>query len=211
MNKIGTLFIIAAPSGAGKTSLVRALLGRQEGVAVSVSHTTRPPRPGEADGEAYHFVTETEFKALIRQDHFLEYARVFDHYYGTSRERVLATLAAGTSLILEIDWQGARQVAARQADCVSIFILPPDYASLRQRLLQREKDPLETIERRMYAAREQLAHYKEFDYIVVNDEFERALGEIMAIMTAANLGRRRQLAYYDDFVAKIIAQQDEIQ
>ncbi len=211
MNKTGTLFIIAAPSGAGKTSLVRALLGWQEDVAVSVSHTTRPPRPGEADGEAYHFVTEAEFKALIRQDHFLEYARVFDHYYGTSRERVLATLATGTSLILEIDWQGARQVAARQADCVSIFILPPDYASLRQRLLQREKDPLETIERRMHAAREQLAHYKEFDYIVVNDEFERALGEIMAIMTAANLGRRRQSAYYDDFVAKIIAQQDEIQ
>ena len=107
MNKTGTLFIIAAPSGAGKTSLVRALLGRQEGVAVSVSHTTRPPRPGEADGEAYHFVAEAEFKALIGQDHFLEYARVFDHYYGTSRERVLATLAAGTSLILEIDWQGA--------------------------------------------------------------------------------------------------------
>ena len=208
MNKTGTLFIIAAPSGAGKTSLVRALLRQQDDIAVSVSHTTRPPRPGEVDGEAYHFVAEAEFKALVEQGRFLEHARVFDHYYGTSRDGVRQTLATGKSLILEIDWQGARQVAARQPDCVSIFILPPDYATLRRRLLGRKNDSAETIERRMGAARDELARYEAFDYIVINDEFERALGEIKAIITAANLGRRRQAAYYDDFVAKIIAQPD---
>lgn len=208
MNKTGTLFIIAAPSGVGKTSLVRALLQRRDDIAVSVSHTTRPPRPDEVDGVAYHFVDEAEFKALVRQGRFLEYAGVFGHYYGTSRERVRETLATGKSLILEIDWQGARQVAARQPDCVSIFILPPDYATLRRRLLGRQHDSAETIELRMRAARDQLARYKAFDYIVINDEFERALGELGAIITAANLGRRRQSAYYDDFVAKIIAQPD---
>lgn len=208
MNKTGTLFIIAAPSGAGKTSLVGALLRRQDDIAVSVSHTTRPPRPGEVDGDAYHFVAEAEFKALVEQGRFLEHAKVFGHYYGTSRDGVRQTLATGKSLILEIDWQGARQVAARQPDCVSIFILPPDYATLRRRLLGRKNDSAETIERRMRAARDELARYEAFDYIVINDEFERALGEIRAIITAANLGRRRQAAYYDDFVAKIIAQPD---
>lgn len=208
MNKTGTLFIIAAPSGAGKTSLVGALLRQRDDIAVSVSHTTRPPRPGEVDGDAYHFVAEAEFKALVGQGRFLEHARVFDHYYGTSRDGVRQTLATGKSLILEIDWQGARQVAARQPDCVSIFILPPDYATLRRRLLGRKHDAAKTIERRMGAARDELARYEAFDYIVINDEFERALGEIRAIITAANLGRRRQAAYYDDFVAKIIAQPD---
>lgn len=208
MNKTGTLFIIAAPSGAGKTSLVRSLLRQWDDIAVSVSHTTRPPRPGEVDGDAYHFVAEAEFKALVEQGRFLEHARVFGHYYGTSRDGVRQMLATGKSLILEIDWQGARQVAARQPDCVSIFILPPDYATLRRRLLGRKNDAAETIERRMRAARDELARYEAFDYIVINDEFERALGEIRAIITAANLGRRRQAAYYDDFVAKIIAQPD---
>lgn len=208
MNKTGTLFIIAAPSGAGKTSLVRALLRQWDDIAVSVSHTTRPPRPGEVDGDAYHFVAEAEFKALVGQGRFLEHARVFGHYYGTSHDGVRQTLATGKSLILEIDWQGARQVAARQPDCVSIFILPPDYATLRRRLLGRKNDSAETIERRMRAARDELVRYEAFDYIVINDEFERALGEIRAIITAANLGRRRQAAYYDDFVAKIIAQPD---
>lgn len=207
-NKSGTLFIITAPSGAGKTSLVKALFDQSENIDVSVSYTTRKPRHDEKSGEAYYFIDESEFKNLIKENRFLEYAKVFDNYYGTSRDWVEAELASGKNIILEIDWQGAQQVKSQLRNSVGIFILPPDYHSLRERLLNRQNDELETIERRMDAAREEISHFKEFDYIVINDDFGQALAEIEAIIAATNLGSCRQSAFYDDFVGQIMAQED---
>ena len=208
IKKSGTLFIIAAPSGAGKTSLVKVLVDEIENLSVSISHTTRKPRHDEKNGEAYYFIDETEFQALVNQDNFLEYARVFDHYYGTSRNWVETELAAGKNIILEIDWQGAQQIRSKLRNSVGIFVLPPDYATLHQRLLDRQNDDTETIERRMQAAREEISHYKEFDYIVINDDFQQAMSEIRAIITATNLGSCRQSAHYDEFVDQIMAQSD---
>lgn len=205
-NKVGTLFIIAAPSGAGKTSLIKALVSEVDNIDVSVSYTTRKPRPGEKDGEAYNFIDETEFKDLIKQNRFLEYAKVFDNYYGTSKDWVEQEILTGKNFILEIDWQGAQQIKSKLRNSVSIFILPPDYQSLRERLLNRQNDALDTIEQRMNAARDEISHYKEFDYIVINDNFEQALAEIKAIISATNLGTCRQTAFYDDFVGQIMAQ-----
>lgn len=207
-NKSGTLFIIAAPSGAGKTSLVTALIEQTENLLVSISHTTRRPRPGEVNGQAYHFVSEDKFQELLQQNRFLEYARVFNNYYGTSREWVERTLAQGKNIILEIDWQGARQVSSVLRNSVSIFILPPDYNSLRERLIRRQNDAAVTIEFRMNAACEEISHYNEFDYIVINDDFDRTLAELKAVITATNLGKCRQAAYYDTFVERIMAQTD---
>jgi guanylate kinase len=207
-NKSGTLFIIAAPSGAGKTSLVKALVEEMDNVDVSISHTTRHPRPDEKEGEAYNFIDEAGFKKLISKNQFLEYAKVFGNYYGTSRDWVNRELAAGKNIILEIDWQGAQQVKSQLRNCVGIFILPPSYHALRDRLVSRQNDDTETIEQRMDAARMEMSHYKEFDYIVINDDFELALSEIKAIITATNLGRCRQSAFYDDFIGQIMAQKD---
>ncbi len=207
-SKSGTLFVIAAPSGAGKTSLVKALIEQVENTDVSISHTTRNPRHDEKNGEAYHFIDESEFKKLINQNRFLEYARVFDNYYGTSRDWVEQELATGKNIILEIDWQGAQQVKSQLRKSVGIFILPPDYHTLRERLVGRQNDDQETIDRRMNAAREEISHYKEFDFIVINDDFEQALAEIKAIITTTNLGSCRQKAFYDDFVGQIMAQND---
>jgi guanylate kinase len=208
INKSGTLFIIAAPSGAGKTSLIKSLISEIKNIDVSISYTTRKPRPDEKEGEAYYFIDESEFKNLITQNRFLEYAKVFDHYYGTSKDWVEQEMLTGKNFILEIDWQGAQQVKSQLRNSVGIFILPPDYHSLRERLVNREDDELETIQRRMDAAREEISHYKEFDYIVINDDFEQALAEIKAIITATNLGSCRQTAFYDDFVGQIMAQED---
>ena len=207
-NKNGTLFIIAAPSGAGKTSLVKALIEQTDNLKVSVSHTTRKPRNDEKEGEAYYFIDETKFKDLIKQNCFLEYAKVFNNYYGTSREWVEKELAAGNNIILEIDWQGAQQIRAQLRGSVGIFILPPDYHSLRDRLVNRQNDEMETIEFRMKAAKEEMSHFKEFDFIVINDDFEQALNEIKAIITATNLNSCRQSAFYEDFVSQIMAQND---
>jgi guanylate kinase len=206
--KSGTLFIIAAPSGAGKTSLVKAISEQIDNTDVSVSHTTRKPRRDEKDGEAYHFIEETVFKNLVNQNRFLEYAKVFDNYYGTSRDWVEQELALSRNIILEIDWQGAQQVKSQLRNCVGIFILPPDYDTLRNRLVGRQNDDQETIERRMSAAREEMSHYKEFDYIVINDNFDQAVTELKAIITTTNLGSCRQSKFYDDFVGKIINQGD---
>ena len=205
-NKSGTLFIIAAPSGAGKTSLLKALIAQIDNTEVSISHTTRQARHDEKNDVAYHFIDENEFKNLINKNRFLEYAKVFDNYYGTSRDWVEEQLALGKNIILEIDWQGAQQVKSQLRNSVSIFILPPDYKALRERLLGRQNDELDTIERRMKAAREEISHYKDFDYIVINDDFERALAEIKTIITATNLGSCRQSAFYADFVSQIMAQ-----
>ena len=206
--KKGSLFIISAPSGAGKTSLVKALLDRVGNLGVSVSHTTREPRPGETDGKDYYFVDEPGFKQMINDNRFLEYARVFNHYYGTSRQHIEEDLAQGNNIILEIDWQGARQIKSLLRSSVGIFILPPDYVTLRERLVNRHDDDMDTVNYRMQQARQEISHYKEYDYIVINDNFDVAVEELVAIVTATNLGSCRQSAFYDDFVEQILAQQD---
>ena len=181
----GTLFIVSAPSGAGKTSLVRALLERLDGLQVSVSHTTRAMRPGELDGVNYHFVEVASFEAMIERGDFFEHARVFDNYYGTSRPAVQALLAAGTDVILEIDWQGARQVREQVADAESVFILPPSLATLRERLSSRATDDESVIERRMGDAVSEMSHYDEYDHVIINDDFATALGDLEALVRAA--------------------------
>ena len=190
----GTLYIVAAPSGAGKTSLLKRLVETTSGVAVSVSHTTRPPRPSERDGAHYHFVTEPEFEAMRADGAFLEHARVFGNRYGTSRAAVRAQRDAGLDVILEIDWQGARQVRALAPDSATVFILPPSRDALRQRLAGRGQDSPETIERRMAAALDELSHWAEFDYLVVNDDFSAALEALRAIVIANRQRREVQWA-----------------
>ena len=196
---IGTLFIISAPSGAGKTSLVNRLIEITPGITVSVSHTTRPPRPGEQDGVHYHFVSLATFEDMLKADAFLESALVFGNRYGTSRAAVLDQLQNDQDVILEIDWQGAQQVREQMAESASIFILPPSRDALRQRLTGRDQDSAEVIDRRMAAALDELSHYAEFDYLVINDEFATALDELRAIVIAqrqrraAQLQRRREL------------------
>jgi guanylate kinase len=187
-----TLYIIAAPSGAGKTSLVKALLEVDPGVVVSVSHTTRAMRPGEQDGVDYNFIDIARFEAMIAEDRFLEHAKVFDNYYGTSRDWVEATLEAGRDVILEIDWQGARIVRRAFPEAVGIFILPPSRQALEERLRGRGQDSDETIARRMQDAKSEISHYDEFDYVVVNDIFDEALQELRTIMKARRLLRANQ-------------------
>jgi guanylate kinase len=180
----GRLFVISAPSGAGKTSLVKALVESTPEISVSISHTTRAMRTGEQDGVNYHFVTVETFQELVKKSAFLEHAQVFDNYYGTSRDSVLEQLAQGDDLILEIDWQGARQVCDEIPGAVGIFILPPSREELERRLQSRGQDSDEIIARRMQDAKSEISHYKEFDYIVINDDFETALTELREITQA---------------------------
>ena len=182
---MGRLFVISAPSGAGKTSLVRALLDQRPNLVVSVSHTTRKPRPHEIEGRDYYFVTQQRFEELVREHAFLEHARVFDNCYGTGAAQVSDKLAAGKDVLLEIDWQGARQVRRAMPDCSTIFILPPSSAALAQRLRERGTDSAQTIERRLADAVADMSHYNEFDYVVVNDRFEQAARELAAILDGA--------------------------
>lgn len=183
----GTLFIVAAPSGAGKTSLVRALIKAMPNIMVSVSHTTRAMRPGEREGVDYHFVAEDRFHELVQADAFLEHARVFDRYYGTSRQWVLDKLAQGVDVVLEIDWQGARQVRTQLPEAIGIFILPPSRAALEARLRGRGQDGAEVIARRMRDAVNEMVHYDEFDYLLVNDQFDQALQDLIAVVQARRL------------------------
>jgi guanylate kinase len=183
----GTLYIVSAPSGAGKTSLVRALLAQDTGVAVSVSYTTRAPRAGERDGVDYHFVDRAGFLAMIEAGEFLEHAEVFGNYYGTARAAVAAQLEQGSDIILEIDWQGAQQVRQAFPGCIGIFILPPSRAVLRERLHGRKQDDAAVIERRMQAAVDEISHYSEYDFIVVNDDFSAALADLRAILRTERL------------------------
>ena len=176
------VLVLSAPSGAGKSSLARALADADPSVRISVSHTTRAARPGEVDGVHYHFVDEREFERMIAGGAFLEHAWVFDRYYGTSWQAVRTELAQGYDVVLDIDWQGARQVRAAFDGTVSIFVLPPSVDALRSRLVGRGQDSAETIDRRMRAARDELEHYDEFDYVVVNDDFERALAAVRGIL-----------------------------
>jgi guanylate kinase len=178
----GRLYVIAAPSGAGKTSLVKALMEREPRMRFSVSYTTRPPRPAEVDGVDYHFITPARFADMVADGEFLEHAQVFDNFYGTGLKAVQAELRAGHLLLLEIDWQGARQVRARLPAAHSIFILPPTRQALEQRLRARSTDSETVIQRRLKDAARDLSHWTEFDYVVVNDQFERALGNLLAIV-----------------------------
>jgi guanylate kinase len=178
----GSLFVIAAPSGAGKTSLVKAVLARDPSLRVSVSHTTRKRRETEVAGRDYHFVTIDEFRALLARDAFLENAQVFDNFYGTGRDQVEALRTAGHDVILEIDWQGARQVRKAQPDCQSIFILPPSRVALETRLRNRKTDSDAVIERRLRDSIADMSHYAEFDRVVVNDDFESAVGNLLQIL-----------------------------
>ena len=201
----GTLFIFSAPSGAGKTSLVKALLEAMDGIEVSVSHTTRPPRPGEVDGVDYHFVDVPTFEKMVAEGAFLEHARVFDNYYGTARASVEARLRAGVDVILEIDWQGARLVREQFPDAVGVFILPPSREALEARLRGRGQDSDEVIARRMRDAVREMSHYGEFDYLVFNDDFDVALGELQAIVTCQRLATPRQAARHADLLARLLA------
>lgn len=187
-----TLFIVAAPSGAGKTSLVRALLTATEGIEVSVSHTTRPARPGEEHGRDYYFVDDAAFDGLLAERAFLENARVFGNRYGTSRQAVAERLSAGRDVVLEIDWQGARLVREAFPGAVSIYILPPSREILRGRLSTRGQDSEAVIDARMEQAAEQMSHWSEFDYVVVNGEFDMALAELRAIVQACRLRVKRR-------------------
>jgi guanylate kinase len=179
----GKLFVIAAPSGAGKTSLVKALLERMPQLHVSISHTTRNRRPTEVAGREYYFVTVPEFEDLVKRGEFLEYARVFDNYYGTGRQPVEAQLAEGHDVVLEIDWQGARQVREALPECQTIFILPPSRRALEERLRNRATDSNEVIERRLRDAVGDMTHWQEFDYVVVNDNFEHAVNDLIRIVS----------------------------
>ncbi|HET7369564.1 MAG TPA: guanylate kinase [Gammaproteobacteria bacterium] len=182
------LYLVSAPSGAGKTTLVRQLVAENPRLTVSISYTTRRQRPSEQDGRDYFFTTEQEFARMVTEGQFLEYARVFDHHYGTGREQVEQSLAAGIDMLLEIDWQGARQVRAAMPDAISIFILPPSRAELERRLRGRRTDSDDVIERRLRDAEADMSHWDEFDYIVVNDNFEHALGQLKSIITGAGHG-----------------------
>ena len=198
------LFIVSAPSGAGKTSLLRELVPADPRLVMSVSHATRAMRIGEKDGVHYHFVSTAEFEALVEQGAFLEYAEVFDNYYGTSEDAVRTQLAHGLDVLLEIDWQGARQVRQRFSDAVSIFIAPPSIEALRERLSRRGQDSAEVVERRMVDARKELSHYVEYDYLVMNDDFVTALAELRAIVAAERLRQPRQKARFDAALAKML-------
>ncbi len=201
---LGTLYIISAPSGAGKTSLVKALLERLSAVMVSVSHTTRAPRPGEQDGVDYHFIDPGEFERLVDAGEFLEHARVFDNYYGTRRSSVLERLAAGEDVILEIDWQGARQVVAAFPQAVRVFILPPDREALQQRLQTRGQDSDAVIRRRMADAVIEMSHYDEYDYLIFNDDFDQALSELEALFRARRLRSDAQQRRYGNQLRELL-------
>ena len=200
----GTLYIVAAPSGAGKSSLVNALLEREREIVLSISHTTRPPRPGDVDGEHYHFVNRGVFERLVADNAFLEHAEVFGNLYGTSRNAVEPLLAQGRDVLLEIDWQGARQVRKVMPDCVSIFILPPSREELERRLRTRAADSAITIARRLAESRDEIAHVGDFDYVVVNDEFADALNDLRSIVTTRRLRREAQARRHAALIADLL-------
>jgi guanylate kinase len=188
----GDLFVVVAPSGAGKTSLVSAILGSERGIRLSVSYTTRAPREGEVDGREYHFVSRGAFEAMIAAGDLLEHANVYGNYYGTSRKWIESELAGEHDVLLEIDWQGARQVRRLFPGMVGIFILPPSLEELRRRLTARGKDSPDSIARRMASAREEISHVLEFEYIIVNERFDVALADLQAVVRAARLSRDRR-------------------
>lgn len=203
--KKASLYIISAPSGAGKTSLVKALLEDMDSVQVSVSHTTRAMRPGEVDGKDYHFIDVERFRAMARSHDFLEHAQVFDNFYGTSRSAVLELLDQGVDVILEIDWQGARQVCEMMPGAVTVFILPPSRAELERRLRGRGQDSDEIIARRMRDAESEMGHHGEFEYLLVNDDFATALAELRCVILANRLRQSRQEVRHSALLEDLLA------
>lgn len=199
----GSLFIITAASGTGKTSLVKQLIATTNDLAVSVSHTTRQPRPGEIDGIDYHFTDKETFSQGIKAGDFLEHAQVFENFYGTSQKSVSDQLNSGIDVILEIDWQGALQVKKIYSDAIMIFILPPSLATLRQRLSSRGLDSQEVIEKRLAGAVNEMKQYVHFDYVVINDHFEVALSELKSIIVAKRQTLERQQARYSETIADL--------
>lgn len=200
-----TLFVVAAPSGAGKSTLVNALLEREPAISLSISHTTRPPRPGEQYGRHYFFVEREAFEQEIADGIFLEHAEVHGNLYGTSRHTVDTLLSEGRDVLLEIDWQGARQIRKSKPDCVSVFILPPSRAELERRLRGRGSDSEEVIERRLRNSRGEIAHAHEFDYIIVNDRFEDALDTLQAIVQAVRQRSALQCQRHESLIRELLA------
>lgn len=201
----GTLYIVSAPSGAGKTSLVKALIDAQPSIRLSVSHTTRAMRPGEENGVNYHFVERAEFLGLIEHGDFLEHAEVFGNLYGTSQSTLQQTLDEGHDLILEIDWQGAEQVRRLMPQARSIFILPPSQQALRQRLTNRGQDSDEIIEGRMREAVSEMSHYVEYDFLIINDDFAHALEDLKAVFRANRLQQTPQQQRFSTLLASLLA------
>lgn len=204
MSNDGRLFVVAAPSGAGKTSLVHALVERDPRLIISVSFTTRSPRPGEKDGVHYHFTSLPAFEAQLARDEFLEHAEVFGNRYGTHRQTTLDLLAAGRDVILEIDWQGARQVRERFPDCDSIFILPPSLDALRSRLGKRGQDSESVIAGRMQKAQAEISHCSEFEHVIVNDDFDEALAELQRCVEACRGGPAFEPKPYEELLAELL-------
>lgn len=204
MTNHGTLFIISAPSGAGKTSLVKALLERMTSIQASVSHTTRPQREGEVDGQHYHFVSESTFNELCAQGVFLEHAQVFKNFYGTSAQTIKTQLQSGIDVILEIDWQGAQQVRQQIANTCCIFILPPSVETLQQRLIKRGQDKADTISSRMQEATQEISHFSEYDYLIINDDFDSALEELTTIIKASRLKLHIQHERHNNLISALL-------
>jgi guanylate kinase len=203
--KRGRLIVISAPSGAGKTSLVKQLLEDDPQLQLSISHTTRKRRPTEAQGREYHFVSAAKFRELEARGEFLEHARVFDNYYGTSRAFVEEQRRQGNDVVLEIDWQGAQQVRARMPQCLSVFVLPPSRQALRERLARRATDTAEVIARRLADAATDMSHYREFDYVVVNDDFAQAVADLKRIIAAQGEDLRSDRPQLAPLLAQLLA------
>ncbi|MFC3854056.1 guanylate kinase [Salinispirillum marinum] len=202
----GTLYIVSAPSGAGKSSLVNALIKRLSYVFLSISHTTRPMRPGEEQGEHYHFVSVDDFQAMVGQGDFLEHAQVFDNYYGTSKSYVERELDKGHDVILEIDWQGARQVRRLMPEAQGIFILPPSLHSLQERLEKRAQDSAVVIARRMRDAISEMSHYSEYDFLIINDDFYKALDDFCSVFIAQRMRTPMQVRMQEGLIQGLLTQ-----
>lgn len=200
----GTLFVLSAPSGAGKTSLVKSLLESTDNLCVSISHTTRAMRPGEQNGVNYHFVSVGGFKAMLEESDFLEHAEVFGNYYGTSRSFVEQTLKTGKDVILEIDWQGAQQIRRIFPESISIFILPPSREALESRLRGRGQDPEPVIQTRLSKAKDEMSHFVEYDYLVINDQFDEALSQLRSIILASRLDISRQSKRHEHLLQTLL-------
>lgn len=204
----GTLYVISAASGAGKTSLVNAVLTQVDELVVSVSHTTRAPREGEVDGVNYHFVEKATFEAMVEAGEFFEHATVFGNMYGTSQQHLEEQLQSGMDVILEIDWQGARQIRQLMPDCRSIYIVPPSTAALRERLDARGQDDEAVIDKRMREAISEMSHYVEFDYLIINDDFAEAKDNLAAIIKGNRMLHERQQQKYADLLAQLLTLED---
>ena len=200
---LGSLYIISAPSGAGKTSLISQLIKQDPAIKVAISHTTRPMRDGEEDGKHYHFIKKDEFENKIEQKSFLEYAQVFGNYYGTSHQSINQQLESNHDVILEIDWQGAQQVRQLRPDAISIFILPPSVQALEQRLYGRGQDSQSVIENRLQQAHEDMSHYQEFDYILINDDFDTAVKDLASIFICQRMKLTKQQQRHQEFLISI--------